>query len=409
MLKQDPERPGLLYSGTETSIYFSTDDGAHWQPLAANLPHVPVYDLTIQGNEMAIASHGRGFWVLDDLHLLRQLADVDGLSATHLFNPKDTLRMPGPKETSGKATAGVGGAVGKKYRIALETPATYYESPRPGQKPRRIFLNAGWNPEEGVALDYFLQDSPKSATLKIIDSQDRVSASFCAGSEDDPLPADRGLNRLVWDMHYPAGMKLPGDKTTEDDVASGPLAPPGDYKVRLDVDGVVHEEQFTIVRDPNSSATDQDLVDQFDMMMAIHAKVSETHLSLIRLRSITEQVARWRERASGMGAESAVLTADEILESLGAIEEELVQTQFKGARDRLHYPVRLNKKLSELTKVVGAGDYPPTDQARAVFRDISARIDQQLTRFEETVQTSVARFNDQVSALGLSPVETDPS
>ena len=409
VLKQDPERPGLLYAGTETSIYFSSDDGAHWQSLAANLPHVPVYDLTVQGDEMAVATHGRGFWVLDDLHLLRQIAGSDGLDETHLFTPKDTLRMPGPKETSGKATAGVGGAVGKKYRIALETPATHYESHPPGHRPRRVFLNAGQNPEEGVVLDYFLQEASNSAILRIIDSQDRVAASFDIGSEDDPLPASKGLNRMVWDMHYPAGMKLPGDKTTEEDVASGPLAPPGDYKVRLEVDGAIYEEPFRIVRDPNSSATDEDLVAQFDFLMSIHAKVSETHLSLMRLRSITEQVSRWRERASSMGAEEAILTADEILETLGEIEEELVQTRFKGARDRLHYPVRLNKKLSELTKVVGAGDYPPTDQARAVFHDITDRIDQQLLRLEETILTGVARFNDQVGALGLSPVDSSPA
>ncbi len=168
------------------------------------------------------------------------------------------------------------------------------------------------------------------------------------------------------------------------------------------------EERFRVVRDPNSSATDDDLVAQFDLLMAIHDKVSETHLSLIRLRSVSEQVTRWRERASGMGAEEAVLTADEVLETLGDIEEQLVQIRFKGARDRLHYPVRLNKKLSELTKVVGAGDYPPTDQARAVFHDVSSRIDQQLARLDETIQTGVARFNDQVSSLGMVPVDSSP-
>ena len=409
VLKEDPELPGILYAGTETAIYFSTDNGDHWQPLSGNLPRVPVYDIAVQGDEMAVASHGRGFWILDDLHLLRQLAEFDGSSAVHLFSPRDTLRMPGPKETSGKATAGVGSGVGKKYRIALETPVTYYETPRPGRRPRRVFLNAGQNPEEGVAVDYCLKTAAQSATLQIIDSQDRVAASFTSGAEDNPLPADEDMNRLVWDMHYPPPVALPDDKTTEDDVGSGPLAPPGAYRVRLEVDGTVMEERFRVVRDPNSSATDDDLVAQFDLLMAIHGKVSETHLSLIRLRSVSEQVSRWRERASGMGAEEAVLTADEVLETLGDIEEQLVQTRFKGARDRLHYPVRLNKKLSELTKVVGAGDYPPTDQARAVFHDVSARIDQQLTRLDETIQTGVARFNDQVGSLGMVPVDSSPA
>ena len=411
VLKQDPERPGLLYAGTETSIYFSDDDGAHWQPLAANLPRVPVYDLTVQGSEMAIATHGRGFWILDDLHILRQLADADELNDTRIFTPKDTLRMPGPRETSGKATAGVGGAVGKKYRIALETPATYYETPRPGQTPRRIFLNAGRNPEEGVVIDYFLDERSRDAFLSIEDSESR-NALFL-DSRKGELPNELGMNRIVWDMRYPPPEKLPEDKTTEDDVADGPLAPPGLYTVGLGHGCILmFEQEFRLIKDPNSSATDEELVAQFDLMMAINSKVSDTHRALIRLRSITGQVARWRERVSridGYSDEYAVLAADEILKTLGEIEEELVQTRFKGARDRLHYPVRLNKKLSELTKVVGAGDYPPTDQARAVFQDISARIDEQLIRFEETVRLDVARFNDELSSLGLSPVETDPA
>ena len=261
---------------------------------------------------MAVASHGRGFWILDDLHLLRQLAEFEGSGGAHLFATKDTLRMPGPKETSGKATAGVSTSVGKKYRIALETPATYYETPRPGHKPRRLFLNAGQNPEEGVAFDYFLESPAQSASLSILDSQGRVAVSCLLGfRRHTPSPPAQGINRFVWDMHYPPGIKLPGDKTTEDDVASGPLAPPGLYKVRLDVDGAIHEEQFRIVKDPNSAVTDDDLVAQFDLLMQVHAKVSETHLGLIRLRSISEQVARWRERALGMGAEEAVSTADE--------------------------------------------------------------------------------------------------
>ena len=126
--------------------------GIHWHPLSTNLPSVPIYDLTIQGNEMAVASHGRGFWILDDLHLLRQLAEFEGSGITHLFTSKDTLRMPGPKETSGKATAGVSTSVGKKYRIALETPATYYETPRPGRKPRRVVSQCRPEPRGGRLL-----------------------------------------------------------------------------------------------------------------------------------------------------------------------------------------------------------------------------------------------------------------
>ena len=158
---------------------------------------------------MAVASHGRGFWILDDLHLLRQLAEFEDSGITHLFASKDTLRMPGPKETSGKATAGVSTSVGKKYRIALETPATYFETPRPGLKPRRVFLNAGQNPEEGVAFDYFLESAAQSASLSILDSQDRVAVSCTPDSEDTSLPTAQGINRFVWDMHYPPGDQAP--------------------------------------------------------------------------------------------------------------------------------------------------------------------------------------------------------
>ena len=230
VLKEDPEQPGLIYAGTETSIYFSADNGDSWHPLSANLPSVPVYDLTVQGNEMAVASHGRGFWILDDLHLLRQLAEFEGSGRAHLFATKDTLRMPGPKETSGKATAGVSTSVGKKYRIALETPATYFETPRPGRKAPTPLPQCRPEPRGGRRLRLL----PRKSRPVCIPANSRQPGPrrrlLHLGFRRHPLPTAQGINRFVWDMHYPPGIKLPGDKTTEDDVAPAPSPLPASTK-----------------------------------------------------------------------------------------------------------------------------------------------------------------------------------
>ena len=213
-----------------------------------------------------------------------------------------------------------------------------------------------------------------------------------------------GINRFVWNMHYPDARKVPGDKTTED-MTTGPTAPPGDYRLRLSVDGMEQTREFQIVKDPRVVASQADFDSQFDLHISIRNKLSETHDSINKLRNIRRQVEEWEQRAeSHSSAEAVASAAIPLKEKLAAIEIELVQVDHKGARDRLNLPVKLNRKLAEVIAVVASADFAPPKQVGEVFQDLSTRIDVQIKFLEDVVKNDVFQFISLVEELGIPAI-----
>ena len=193
------------------------------------------------------------------------------------------------------------------------------------------------------------------------------------------------MNRFIWDMRYPNARKVPGDKTTEE-MITGPTAPPGTYQVSLVVDGQEQAQTFELVKDHRVSASQSDLEAQFQLLIEIRDKLSETHDSINQLRGIRRQVEEWEQRSAGHASAEAVSgQARPLKKKLLAIENELVQVDHKGARDRLHLPVKLNRKLAELIPVVSSADFAPPRQARQVLEDISLRIGEQAKLLQDVV------------------------
>ena len=204
----------------------------------------------------------------------------------------------------------------------------------------RNFLDAGENPPYGPIVTYYLADaSENELTLTFSDAEGNAIQTFSSkeAEGDDankPLraPANAGTNRFLWDMRYPAATKVPGDKTVSEDL-SGPLAPPGGYQVTLSVGGHTETQQFNLVKDPRVTATQEDFDAQFGLLLKIRDKLSETHESVIKLRSVREQVEEWAKRAVDHPAEEAISTSAAALnDKLTAIEEDLIQTNFRGPR-----------------------------------------------------------------------------
>jgi hypothetical protein len=203
---------------------------------------------------------------------------------------------------------------------------------------------------------------------------------------------------------------VPGDKTLEDKVA-GPLAPPGTYQVRLTVNGDVQTQPFALIKDPRVSASQADFEVQFQFLIAIRDKLSTLHDSINTLRSIRQQVDEWVQRAAGHAAAEAVTkAAGGLREKLAAIEDEVIQVRYKGARDRLDLPAKLNVKLAELTSVVAAADFAPPKQAYDVFGDISSKINEQLQRLDEVIAQDVTGFEHLLRELQIPAIvpRTDP-
>lgn len=406
VVREDPAQRGLLYAGTETGIYVSFDDGASWISMRGNLPVVPVYDLLVKENDLVAATHGRSFWVLDDLTVLRQVTTGSIDKPVHLMQPRATVRLRSPSPSRKPSQ-------GKQYRLSLGADVTYTEVVGPGGGTVRRFLDAGENPPRGVIFTYFLKEKPQGeVNLTLTDDEGRLIKGFSslpkdesANGEVEPgLLAEVGLNRFVWDLRYPDARKVPGDRTTEE-ITTGPLAPPGNYWVSLSANGEEQTQEFQIVKDPRVEASQADFDAQFETHMRIRDKLSETHDAINRLRDIRRQVDEWDHRAaSHPSAETVAGAASSLKEKLETIEGELVQAKYKGAGDRLNLPVKLNRQLAELVAVVASADFAPPKQALDVFAELSLRIDTQLTLLEEVVEQDVSHFINLVHELEIPAI-----
>ena len=407
VIREDPGRRGLLYAGTETGAYVSLDDGATWQPMQANLPRVPVYDFVVKEDDLLAATHGRSFWVLDDVTQIRQMADGIADDSFHLMKPRTALRLPsafGARKVS----------AGKNYQLALGANVTFIDTKQPDGEMTRTFLDAGQNPPNGVLVTYYLKEKPEDeVTLSFLDSAGAVIKAFSSkipedeskeDARDPHVRAEAGMNRFLWNMRYPDATKVPEDKTTEESL-SGPMAPPGTYQVTLGAGGRSITETFDIVKDPRVSATQADFDAQFQLLMKVRDRLSETHDAVNRLRSVKKQVDEWVQRTQHHSAAAAVSDAATALtDKLSAIENELVQGNFRGAGDRLDLPAKLNRKLAEVTAVVACADFAPPKQAYEVFDDLSGRITPHLQRLDEVIDEDLAHFINLINEFDIPAI-----
>src|SRR5919199_1185208 len=319
VIREDPNRRGLLYAGTETGLYISFDAGASWQRFQMNLPVAPIHDLQVRDSDLVAATHGRAFWILDDLTPLYQLTGSLTQSETHLFSPRTTLRiLPKIFDDGGES------APGKNYAGNLGIVAAYTETTTPEGAKIRKHLDSGQNPPRGVVVTYYLRQQPEGKiSLAFCDSQGNVIREFFSKdpAEDEPkdestdnntskdeakdkrkelkIPSNVGWNRFVWDMRYPDVVKLEGTDPPADAVIRGPTVVPGSYQVKLTAGEHTSTESFEIVKEPGIAATEEELQAQFDLPLKIHDKTSDTIITLNRMRDLRQQLGDWSKRLEG--------------------------------------------------------------------------------------------------------------
>ncbi|MCG8352769.1 MAG: hypothetical protein MI924_33820, partial [Chloroflexales bacterium] len=406
----DPARRGLLYCGTETGIYISFDDGAVWQPFQSNLPVVPIHDLLIKDNDLIAATHGRSFWVLDDLTPLHQISDQLAESPAALLKPRDVYRLRPALGAGWFRSEGI-----KNYTLALGFAATYIDQAGPNGKKIRTYLDAGKNPPDGLVVHYYLQEVPEGDVALTFRDANGAEIKRVTPKPDDPaavdeeekgpwMPVVAGMNRFVWDMCYPDATKVTDDPMTERS-QTGPLASPGSYQVELLVGDQTFTQSFAILKDPRVDATAEDFAAQFELMIKIRDKLSETHAAINRLRSVRAQVQEWVSRTEGQADYGAVKEAAQpLIDKLSAIEEELIQTKATTPFDMIALTTKLNAKLAALTSVVASADAAPTQQAYDVFADLSGRIDCQLEALRAVMTSDLTAFNDLVRRMEVPAV-----
>ncbi|HSR68978.1 MAG TPA: glycosyl hydrolase [Acidobacteriota bacterium] len=411
VVRADPGRPGLLYAGTEFGIYVSFDDGANWKSFQLNLPHVPITDLAIKNDDLIVATQGRSFWVMDDLTTLHQLDDAVVQSDMHLFTPRHSYKMGGRFSFGPPPTAGENAPSGVVVRFYLKDAPGDDEDQEGDDSDdedsdMEEMSDDGSEANGGDDESDMDEDGPE-VKLEFLESDGDVIQTYSskAKERDQRLPdLQDGLNEFVWNTRYADAEDFQGLIMWAGSVR-GPQAPPGQYQVRLTVDGQSQTRDFEILPDPRSSATPQDFQEQFDFLIEVRDKVSETHQAIKRIRQIRGQINGVTGRLDdGEEYKSIHDKAKSILKDIKAVEEALYQTKNKARQDPLNYPIRLNNKLAALSGVVSTGDYPPTDQAVAVKNQLVQAIDAELAKLKAVVDNDLPEFNNLVKQADVPAV-----
>ena len=343
VVREDPKRAGLLYAGTEHGVFASFDGGSVWSDLSFGLPRTPVTGISVEERDLVISTHGRSFWVLDDIETLRQLdADFAG-SDVHLFRPADAVRRSVPAVID--------------FRVSA-----------PGR----------------VLLDVLTDDREYVTTLV----SDDVGA---------------GTHRARWDLRYPGATTFPGIVLEGGNPAVGPWAPPGRYRAQLTVDGMTREVTFDVHPDPRlGDISPAAFTDQFRLAMAIRDAESRANTSVLTARDLRAQIdaivaesddAGLRDEASGFAA------------GVEAVARELYQLRNQSPKDKIAFPIKLNDRLTGLRSHLERGDGTPIDAYQAVFDELSAELDVHLRTLERMLSDDLPRLNRRLVEAGLPQLE----
>jgi len=397
-VREDPERKGLLFAGTEGSIFVSFNDGDHWQPLQLNLPHTSMRDLTIHGDDLIVGTHGRSFWILDDITPLRQMSVEIAKASVTLYRPQEAIRFRWNRNT---------------------------DTPLPPDTP------AGKNPPDGAIVDYYLAEaSSQPVTLEIRDRDDHLVRRYSSADKPEPLEkiaaanpipmywvrpqqilsAAKGMHRFIWDMHYPA----PGSLNHEFPISAivhdtpqlplGSWAMPGQYSVKLTVDGKSYTQPLAVRLDPRIKTSEADLRKQFEMEAGIVEGMNETFEDLQQVRSLRPQITARAEKAKGALADSLTALDKQMVQLEGAS-----QGAFFGVPPSGKQPENLstlNQHFGQLLAVVDSADAGPTTQASVVYLQLEDALGSLLAQWKKVLESELPSLNASLKKAHLE--ELDP-
>ncbi len=376
VIRADPVRKGMLFCGTESGMYISFNDGDAWVPFQLNLPVVPVTDLTIKGNDLIVATQGRGFWIFGDLNILRALNDGTINKSFQLLDPVDVYNIAG---RSGRGRGGQGSASGANI--------IFYLKDKPG-------------PRDNIRVD--ITDSNGDLVRSFRSNMKGVSAE--PHLPYTRLQADKGINRVTWDLNYPGAMRVQ-DMILWSGSLNGPKAVPGDYTVKLVINNDSVSSKLTIMKNPLSEASVEDLKEQFRFLIDVRDKLTETHKAIVDIRSMLNDLGNIEKNLEKGKHDELISDVSALKKRLTAIEEALYQTKNRSSQDPLNYPIKLGNKLAALNGVAGSGDFRPTDQDYKVRDELVGRIDIQLKRLYTILENEIPSLNEQLRAQGVDYIK----
>jgi len=405
VVREDPSKRGLLVAGTERGVWYSADDGANWRSLRLNLPIVPVHDLVFKEGDIVLATHGRGFYIMDDVTTLEQMTTAIEAESAHLFKPRDQYRLA----TGGGFGGGGGRGGGAPAQVTPENAPVH---------------PTGQNPPTGVVVQYWLGAANDTVALDFLDATGKVIRGYSSKADSAAQPAQppedgffgpppaprvankRGVNTFAWNMRYPDASSFPGMILWAAGV-TGPLVPPGTYKVRLAVNGKpVGTETFKVLPDPRIKATLADWQEQSRVALAVRDRFSEANDAVKEIRRIKSELADREKRFPSAQLSQFTTLSVPFATSLAEVEDSLYQTKNRSGQDPLNYPIRLNNRIGALLGVVQSADGRPTQQSYDVDKVLTVELNKDLAKLRATINANLPRINAMLKAAGLKEIES---
>ena len=380
-VREDPQRRGLLYAATQHGVYVSFDDGSNWQSLRLNLPDNSAQDIGVKGGDLVIASHGRGFYVLDDgATLLRRLtpqtkpSDIADFEQT--VPPETPIPDVGPPPPTIPPTT---------HAPDAENGVAILRDP---DNPVRSVTN-------NLQVSYTLKQAATSATMDFLNSNGEVIRSFT-------LPTTAGTRTQSWNLRYASATSFAGLIYWSAD-NNGPKAPLGTHSVRLTADGQSVTQSFEVLKDSRLEGiiSDADIQEQFELALQVRNRTSDANQGVINIRDCTTQIDA---RIAAANDSEVTQQGTALKSALSAVENELYQTRLRSNQDPLNFPIKLNNKIATLRSVIESIDSQPTDQTHDVFDLLEGQLVAQLDRLADIVADDVPGFNALLQSRGQQPI-----
>ncbi len=379
-IREDTEKKGLLYAGTELGIYVSFDDGEHWQPLQLNLPVASIRDINIHGDDLIVATHGRAFWILDDIAPLRQIAPQPQNGTARLYQPATAIRVDND---------------------------IFLGSPLPPEEP------TAHNPPDGAALDYYLKSPAKQVTLEIYGPSGKLVRRFASGAKQPtypPLPiaprwlpkpvaleTSAGMHRFIWDMRWSSSGSP--EEIEEDEgygTPHGPRITPGIYQIKLIVDGNNLMQNLKIEMDPRSSATAAELDEQLRLGLEIFAEVHRSRRAMAEIGAVKKRLEQVQQRPDGH--------RPELLEQVSELQASIAKIE-KGSGDSMMGLAAANSGLASALRAVESGNRTVPSQAIELYNQSDEAAKARIAEWTKLKSTDLPRLNDALRKAGAQPIQ----
>jgi len=372
VVREDKDKKGLLYAGTEFGMYVSFNEGKNWQSFQLNLPITPITDLAVHQKDLVVATQGRSFWILDDLTPLHQFSDGIKQAKVQLFKPRTAYK-------------------------------TQFSERRGANFPAPA-------PNGAIIYFYVAKGSENNIRLEILDKKENIVKVFASKpnreKKEQSISAKAGLNRLLWNLTGIA------PEIIENAIFSlayigGVSMPTGKYQVRLTAGEIVQKQELEVLKNPNWTVTDEDLTAQYLLAKEVGDKLAECHHAIKKLRDVREQLTQISERTNKAGFDKKIeVSAKQIKEKLNLLEEDLIQTRNESGQDPSNYPSKIDDQFAYLYSVVNSQDAKPTQGCYERLEDLKKELAIHLDRLKSLLDSDLKSFNQMLDKEGVNQVIT---